>query len=73
MGVGLFTYHDDIFVAQRDDLPAVRDHGYSQAHWLPLPPADWSLSREVVAGQKPTVGSATPGPSPAIIQDATGR
>jgi hypothetical protein len=29
-------FFDHIFVAQRDDLPAVRDRGYSQAEWLPL-------------------------------------
>jgi hypothetical protein len=29
-------FFDHIFVAQRDDVPAVRDHGYPQAEWLPL-------------------------------------
>jgi hypothetical protein len=29
-------FFDHIFVAQRDDVSAVRDHGYPQAEWLPL-------------------------------------
>jgi hypothetical protein len=29
-------FFDHIFVAQRDDVPAVRRHGYRQADWLPL-------------------------------------
>jgi hypothetical protein len=29
-------FFDHVFVAQRDDVPAVRRHGYPQADWLPL-------------------------------------
>jgi hypothetical protein len=29
-------FFDHIFVAQRDDVPAVRRHGFHQADWLPL-------------------------------------